>query len=138
MAKSAETTANLAKLTNIRDEIERLTILGRSPGADKTAIKKQIAEILTGLKSGTADEKKMYSEYEKQYGGGVDRPYNQNNPISMAGNLLSALNSSMSAKGASDSTFQSAVTKFDAAVNKFANNEPIEKFRMAKAGEYNK
>jgi hypothetical protein len=44
----------------------------------------------------------------------------------------------MSAKGASDSTFQSAVTKFDAAVNKFANNEPIEKFRMAKAGEYNK
>jgi TP901 family phage tail tape measure protein len=121
MAKSAETTANLAKLTNIRDEIERLTILGRSPGADKVGIKKQIAEILTGLKSGTADEKKMYSQYEKQYGGGGDRPYNQNNPLSMAGNLLTAMNSSMTAKGVSDSAFQSAVTKFDEAVNKFKN-----------------
>ena len=120
MAKSAETSANLAKLTNIRDEIERLTILARTPGADKKGIQKQVAEILTGLKSGTADEKKMYSQYEKQYGGGGDRPYNQNNPLSMAGNLLSAMNSSMTSKGMSDSLFQSAVTKFDAAVTKFS------------------
>ena len=138
MAKSAETTANLTKLKSIRDEIERLTILGRAPGADKEGIKKQIADILIGLKGGTKDEKAMYSEYEKKYGGGGDRPYNQNNPLSMAGNLLTAMNSSISAKGASDSTFQSAVTKFDIAVNKFANKEPIEKFRMAKEGEYNK
>jgi hypothetical protein len=121
MAKSSETTANLAKLTNIRDEIERLTILSRTPGADKKGIQKQVAEILTGLKSGTSEEKKMYSQYEKQYGGGGDRPWNQNNPLSMAGNLLSAMNSSMSAKGISDSTFQNAVTKFDAAVEKFKN-----------------
>jgi TP901 family phage tail tape measure protein len=121
MAKSAETTANLSKLTNIRDEIERLTILGRSPGADKTGIRKQIAELLTGLKSGTADEKKMYAEYENKYGGtGKNRPANQSNPISMAGNLLAAINSSMSVKGMSDSTFQNAVTKFDEAVTKFA------------------
>jgi len=137
MAKSAETTANLTKLKSIRDEIERLSILGRTPGADKEGIKKQIADILIGLKTGTKDERSMYSEYEKQYGGG-DRPYNQRNPLSMAGNLLSAMNSSINSKGASDSTFQSAVTKFDAAVNKFANNEPIQKFRMAKEGEYNK
>ena len=122
MAKSAETTANLAKLTNIRDEIERLAILGRSPGADKTGIKKQIAELLTGLKSGTADEKKMYAEYEKKFGGGGGGSlYNQNNPMAMAGNLLSSLNSSMSLKGISDSTFQNAVAKFDAAVEKFKN-----------------
>lgn len=137
MAKSAETTANLTKLKSIRDEIERLSILGRTPGADKEGIKKQIADILIGLKTGTKDERSMYSEYEKQYGGG-DRPYNQRNPLSMAGNLLSAMNSSINSKGASDSTFQSAVTKFDAAVNKFANSEPIQKFRMAKEGEYNK
>jgi hypothetical protein len=121
MAKSAETTANLAKLTNIRDEIERLAILGRTPGADKTGVKKQIAELLTGLKGGTADEKKMYSEYEKKFGGGGGSLYNQNNPMTMAGNLLSSLNSSMSLKGISDSTFQNAVTKFDAAVEKFKN-----------------
>ena len=120
MAKSAETTANLAKLTNIRDEIERLTILARTDGADKKGIQKQVAEILTGLKSGTADEKKLYSQYEKQYGGVGDRPYNQNNPLSMAGNLLTAMNSSMTSKGMSDSLFQSAVTKFDAAVTKFS------------------
>ena len=110
----------MAKLTNIRDEIERLTILGRSPGADKEGIKKQIADILIGLKSGTKDERKMYSDYEKQYGGGGGRPYNQNNPLSMAGNLLTAMNSSMTSKGVSDSIFQSAVTKFDAAVTKFS------------------
>jgi TP901 family phage tail tape measure protein len=119
MAKSAETTANLAKLTNIRDEIERLTILARTPGADKKGIQKQVAEILTGLKSGTADEKKMYSKYEKEYGY-TGQAYNQNNPLSMAGNLLAAMNSSMSSKGMSDSIFQSAVTKFDAAVTKFS------------------
>lgn len=69
MAKSAETTANLTKLKSIRDEIERLSILGRTPGADKEGIKKQIADILIGLKTGTKDERSMYSEYEKQYGG---------------------------------------------------------------------
>jgi TP901 family phage tail tape measure protein len=121
IAKSAETTANLAKLTNIRDEIERLTILGKAPGADKENIKKQIAELLTGLKSGTSDEKKMYSQYEKQYGY-TGQAYSQNNPLSMAGNLLAQMNSSMSAKGVSDSAFQSAVTRFDAAVSKFAGS----------------
>jgi hypothetical protein len=119
MAKSAETSANLAKLTNIRDEIERLTILGRAPGADKEGIKKQIAEILIGLKNGTSDEKKMYSQYEKEYGY-TGQVYSQNNPLSMASNLLAKMNSSMSSKGASDSVFQSAVTRFDAAVSKFS------------------
>lgn len=119
MAKSAETTANLTKLQSIRDEIERLSIIGRTPGANKEDIKKQIANILLGLKSGTKDEQKMYSEYQNTYGytGNV---YNQNDPMAMASNLLSAINSSMTTKGLSDTVFQSAVSKFDEAVNKFA------------------
>ena len=72
VAKSAEESANLAKLTSIRDEIEKLTIQSRVPGADKTIIQKQIANILMGLKDGSRQEKEMYGQYEKQYGSKIE------------------------------------------------------------------
>jgi len=122
VAKSAEESANLAKLTNIRDQIEKLTIQSRVPGADKTGIQKQIANILMGLKDGSKQEKEMYSQYEKQYGstytpGSTLKP---NDPMNMATKLLSSIGLSIDQKGLSDTAFKSAVDRFDEAVSKFA------------------
>jgi hypothetical protein len=119
MAKSAEESSNLAKLTNMRDEIERLTLIARAPGANRIEIQKQIASLLMGLKDEGKEGNKMYAEYEKQFGY-TGQVYSQSNPLSMAGNLLSSMNAVISGKGASDTAFKSAVDRFDAAVTKFA------------------
>ena len=123
VAKSAEESTNLAKLTNIREEIERLTIKSRAPGADKEDIKKRIANILMGLKDGSKQEKQMYGEYEKDYGstytpGSTLKP---NDPMNMASKLLSSMGLSIDQKALSDTAFKSAVDRFDEAVNKFKN-----------------
>ena len=119
MAKSAEESSNLAKLTNMRDEIERLTVIARAPGANRIEIQKQIASLLMGLKDEGKEGNRMYAEYEKQFGY-TGQVYSQNNPLSMAGNLLSSMNTVINGKGASDTAFKSAVDRFDTAVTKFA------------------
>jgi hypothetical protein len=122
--KSAEESANTAKLTGIVDQIEQLTILSRAPGSNRMQIQKQIASLLMELKSGSKQEQAIYGNYEKQYGY-TGQVYSQNNPLGMAGNLLSSMNASITSKGTSDVMFKSAVDKFDEAVAKFAGRTVV-------------
>jgi hypothetical protein len=143
--KSAETVANVAQLESFQS---RITSFMAQIGATKDTKTKdsligQLAALLDEIRtSGNKEAIKFYQSLSSQFSGGDPR-YNQNkdiSPLNIAKGYASsfAKDASAFAQKPENLTFKTAVEKFAAAVNKFSNNEPIDKFRMAKEGEYNK
>jgi TP901 family phage tail tape measure protein len=141
--KSAETVANVAQLQSFESRITSfMTQIGAAKDTKtKDDLTKQLGALLDEIRtSGNKEAVKFYQSLASQFGIGDSRYSDTKSPLNIAKNYASsfAQDASKFASNPENITFKTAVEKFAAAVNKFSNNEPIDKFRMAKDGEYNK
>jgi len=117
--KNQATTANLAELKSLRDNLESATIAFRAAqkqgsSSGKNAALSSAIVTLDQMKNGSAEAKKAYSDLLAQY-----QVKASDGPASLAGKLVAALNNKI-AETPGGTEFKNAVDIFDAAVKKFA------------------